>query len=284
MEFDMATMEGRKNKKFDEEFNTDRDITKGHIASHGIVRAPRLWICGGYNQDEFKAFIHQWSLYRECYSRMDDRELRYQLLDSINGPLEDAMYDAFGGKIYTISDATMLEELEKFAVKEIIVKSVNYSTKVSEENPVMQPQVHSSQAQRSPAHSKSKEIAVKQPLAHSSQDKQPPAKLKPPDHAQAVVTLGLPREDKHGHADGGGAKKVHLYTIPARRPAPRTGMRRLAQDLAPEDQHQTWRKKTSTDLAQKTYRTEKKPPDNTLIGMIGVPEPGLQEGGREPDS
>jgi hypothetical protein len=51
---------------------------------------------------------------------MDDKELRYQLLDSINGPLEDAMYDAFGSKIYIIPDTIMLEELEKFAVKEII--------------------------------------------------------------------------------------------------------------------------------------------------------------------
>jgi hypothetical protein len=98
---------------------------KGHITSHEEVLAPRLWIHGGYNQDEYQAFTHQWSRYRGYYSKMDDRELRYQLLDSINGPLEDAMYDVFGSKIYTISDTVMLEELEKVAVKEIITKSVN---------------------------------------------------------------------------------------------------------------------------------------------------------------
>ena len=50
---------------------------------------------------------------------MDDRELRYQLLDSINGPLEDAMYETFGSKIYTIPDTILLEDLEEVAVKEI---------------------------------------------------------------------------------------------------------------------------------------------------------------------
>jgi hypothetical protein len=158
---------------------------------------------------------------------MNDMELRYQLLDSINGPLEDAMYDIFGGKIYTISDTLMLEELEKVAVKEIIAKSVNYSTKISEVNPVKlppaqrstahsspahsspalskpkkiavkQPPAHSSPAHSSPALSKSKKIAVKQPPAHSSPAhsspaKQPPVKFKPPASAQALATLGLPR-------------------------------------------------------------------------------------------
>ena len=73
---------------------------------------------------------------------MDDRELRYQLLDSINGPLEYAMYDVFGSNIYTISDTIMLEELEKVAVKETIAKSVNYSTEFSKEHPVKLPQAH----------------------------------------------------------------------------------------------------------------------------------------------
>ena len=56
---------------------------------------------------------------------MDNGELRYQLLDSINGPLEDAMYDIFGSKLYTIPDTVLLEELEKVAVKEIIAKPGN---------------------------------------------------------------------------------------------------------------------------------------------------------------
>ena len=63
-------------EEFDEEFNTDRSIAKGHITSHEEVRAPRLWICGGYNQEEFQAFKHQWSLFRGCHSGMDNRELR----------------------------------------------------------------------------------------------------------------------------------------------------------------------------------------------------------------
>ena len=64
---------------------------KGHTTPHEGVLAPRLWVHGGYNQDEFQAFTHQWTRFRGCYSEMDDRELHYQLLDSINGPLEDAM-------------------------------------------------------------------------------------------------------------------------------------------------------------------------------------------------
>jgi hypothetical protein len=133
------------------------------------------------------------------------------------------MYDAFGSKIYNLSDAIMLEELEKFAVKEIIAKSVNYSTKISEEDPVKLPPAQRSTAHSSPALSKSKKIAVKQPPAHSSPafskskkiaapahsspahsspsrsspTKQPPAKFKPPANAQALDTLGLQRENQH---------------------------------------------------------------------------------------
>ena len=113
-------VEYEEHKVFDEDFNTDREIANGHITSHGEVLVPRLWICGGHTQDEFQAFTHQWSLYRGCYSGMNDIELRYQLLDSITGPLEDAMYDAFGNETYTIPDNRMLEELEKIAVKETI--------------------------------------------------------------------------------------------------------------------------------------------------------------------
>ena len=144
MEFAMFNTEGdiakeyveyEEHKEYNEEFNTDRSIVKGHINSHEEVRAPRLWICGGYSQDEFRAFKHQWSLFRGYHSGMDEVELRYQLLDSITGPLEEAMYDAFGDETYTIPDNRMLEELEKFAVKEII-KHVKYPTKISEKNPV----------------------------------------------------------------------------------------------------------------------------------------------------
>ena len=91
--------------------------TKEYITTIGEIFVPRLWTHGGCNQEEFQAFTHQWSLYRGCHSGMDDRELRYQLLDSINGPLEDAMYEIFGSKIYTIPDTILLEELEEVAVK-----------------------------------------------------------------------------------------------------------------------------------------------------------------------
>jgi hypothetical protein len=212
---------------------------------------------------------------------MDDEEQRYQLLDSTNRTKEDAMYDAFGNKIYTTANTRIVKELGKFAVKKIIAKPMNYSTKTSKEEPVKLPPTHRSMAHSSPVHrspalskskkitvkqppahsspalskskkiavkqppahsspalSKSKKIAVKQPPAHSSPAKQPPAKLKPPALVQALATLGLPREDIHGPAAGGGAEKVHLYTIPARRPAPRPGIS--------EDQHKTWHQKTST--------------------------------------
>ena len=53
---------------------------------------------------------------------MDDRELRRQLLNCTDGPLEAAMYDALGSKIDTISETDMMEELEKLAVEEKPVK------------------------------------------------------------------------------------------------------------------------------------------------------------------
>ena len=115
---------------------------------------------------------------------MDDRELRYHLLDSINGPLEDAMYNIFSSNIYTIPDTLLLEELEKVAVKKIIAKPVNYSTKFSEEIQVQLTQVHRSKAHSSTALSMSKKIAVKQPPAHSS-----PAKLKLPAFEQPLLTM-----------------------------------------------------------------------------------------------
>ena len=46
-----------------------------------------------------------------------------------------------------------------------------------------------------------------------------------------------------------------------RRPTPRLGIREPAQDLAQDNRHKTWHKKTSTDLAQEADQTEKKPPD-----------------------
>ena len=46
---------------------------------------------------------------------MEVRELRQQLLNSTDGPLEAAMYDALGSKTDTISETDMMEELEKLA-------------------------------------------------------------------------------------------------------------------------------------------------------------------------
>jgi hypothetical protein len=71
-------------EEYNKEFNTDRSTAKGHINSHEEVRAPRLWICGGYSQDELQAFKHQWSLFKGYHSGMDDKELRYQLLTKMS--------------------------------------------------------------------------------------------------------------------------------------------------------------------------------------------------------
>ena len=274
MKFNKTMVKERRSKELkelDEEFNTDGDIAKGHKTfkskeereneDYKFKEVPHPMLRDGCSLEEFKSFILLWRLYAECHDGKDDRELQQQLLRCLDGPLEAALYDAIGyHNINTIPEADILEELGKLAVEENLAMGViidvvdNYPTVISEENPVNQQTVQSSQVtdHRSPAHRNT---------AHSSQDKQPPAKFKPPDHAQAVVTLGLPREDKHGHAAGGGAEKVGLYKIPARRPA------------------QTWHQKTSTELAQEAFQTEKKPPDITMIGLSGGREPDLQVGG-----
>jgi hypothetical protein len=130
MEFDMATVEERKNEKFDEEFNTDRDIANGHntyrfkedredeeyinLKKKGEV--PRPMLREGCNLDEFKSFTILWRLYAECNDEMNDRELREQLLRCLDKPLEAAMYDVLGCKLNTIPEADMMEELVKIAV------------------------------------------------------------------------------------------------------------------------------------------------------------------------
>jgi hypothetical protein len=148
-------------------FNTEGDIAKAYVEYEDYEE---------YDEE----FNTDMGLFRGYHSRMDDEEQRYQLLDSINRSKEDAMYDDFGNKIYTISNTKMLKELGKFAVKEIIAKPMNYSTKTSEEEPVKMPpahrsMAHSSPVNRSPALSKSKRIAVKQPSAHSSPAHSSPA-------------------------------------------------------------------------------------------------------------
>ena len=276
-----TTFENEEDKEFDEEFNTDRDIAKGHITFNFEENEE--------DQEEYKSFTKQWRLYEGCHGGMDVWELRRQLMNYKDGPLEAAMYDALGSKIDTLSETEMMEELENLAVEEIVAM-------ISEEKPVKQPTAHSSPAHSSPDH---RNPAHSSP-AHSSPAKQPPAKFKPPAHAQALVTLGLQREDTHGHAAGRGAEKVRLYTLPRQKDQHKTWHQKTStrpgairptqdlaqedqhQDLAPEDQHKTWYKKTSTDLAQETHQTEKKPPDNTKVGLIGGLEPGLQMGGQDP--
>jgi hypothetical protein len=72
----------------------------GDRAAHDVGQesnlreVPRLWLRGGCSQDEFQAFTQQWSLSTGCHSGMDERELRTKLLNSIDRPLEDALYDA----------------------------------------------------------------------------------------------------------------------------------------------------------------------------------------------
>jgi hypothetical protein len=126
MGLDMATVERRRYEEYEEdveykeyeEFNTDRNIAKRHITSKfeedyklQEVQCPSLR--GGCNQDEFQAFIQQWSLYRGHNSGRDEMELRHQLVNSIDGPLKNDMYNVLGSNTSTISETAMLDVLEK---------------------------------------------------------------------------------------------------------------------------------------------------------------------------
>jgi hypothetical protein len=148
MEFAMYNTEGdiakeyveyEVHKEHNEEFNTDRSIVKGHINSYEEVRAPRLWICGGHSQNEFQSFKHQWSLFRGYHRGMDDGELRYQLLDSISGPLEDAMYEAFGNRTYAIPEGDPQErELPHQDLREEHSQTTTCTRKYSSQQPSSQ--------------------------------------------------------------------------------------------------------------------------------------------------
>ena len=99
-------------------FNIDRDITKGHTTfqfkedredeDYKLQEVPCPLLRGGCNQDEFLAFTQQWSLYRGYHSGMDEREIRRQLLNSIDGPLEDDMYDVLGSNVNTDIESVAL--------------------------------------------------------------------------------------------------------------------------------------------------------------------------------
>jgi hypothetical protein len=77
---------------------------------------------------------------------MDERELRQELLNCALGPLEDVMYDTLGGKVDSLSETDLLDELEKLATVKTgtVVQAVDYPTVITMENPVQQPTAHSS--------------------------------------------------------------------------------------------------------------------------------------------
>ena len=133
--FNTTTFEFKENEEdeeFNKVFNMVRDIAKGHITVNfeeyeedeevqawtrneeddrdGGDRAasdvgqnsdppevPRPLLRGGCNQEQFESFTQQWSLYAGSHGEMDGRELRQQLLNCADGPLEATMYDALGG-------------------------------------------------------------------------------------------------------------------------------------------------------------------------------------------
>jgi hypothetical protein len=77
---------------------------------------------------------------------MDERELRQELLNCAVGPLEDVMYDTLGGKIDSLSETDLLDELEKLATVKTgtEVQAVDYPAMITTMNPVQQPTAHSS--------------------------------------------------------------------------------------------------------------------------------------------
>jgi hypothetical protein len=127
--FSMTAFEFNENegaREFDKVFYTDKFEQD---SGYQEVLCPLLR--KGCNQGEFKAFTQQWSLYAGCHGGMDERELRQQLLNCTVGPLEYVMYDTLGGKVDSLSETVLLEELEKLAM-------------ITMENPVQQTTAHSS--------------------------------------------------------------------------------------------------------------------------------------------
>jgi hypothetical protein len=70
----------------------------------------------GCSQGEFKTFTQQWSLYAGCHGGMDERELRQELLNCAVGPLDNVMYDTLGGKVDSLFETDLLDELETLAM------------------------------------------------------------------------------------------------------------------------------------------------------------------------
>jgi hypothetical protein len=95
----------------------------------------------GCSQDDFKTFTQQWSLYAGCRDGMDEMELRQELLNCAVGPLEDMMYNILGGKVDSVSETDLLDELEKLATVKTgtEVQAVDYPAMITMKNPVQQP-------------------------------------------------------------------------------------------------------------------------------------------------
>jgi hypothetical protein len=132
------------------EFGAKRHITSKFEEDCKLQEVQCPLLRGGCNQDEFQAFTLQWSLYRGHNSGRDEMELRHQLINSIDGPLRNDMYDVLGSNTNTMSETDMLDVVEKLAVKKIIMY-VDYPTKVCKDNPVKLPPAPRSQAQEDPA-------------------------------------------------------------------------------------------------------------------------------------
>jgi hypothetical protein len=99
-------------REFDKVFYTD---LVEQDSGYQDVLCPTLR--GGCSQDDFKTFTQKWSLYAGCRDEIDDRELRQDLLNCAVGPLEDMMYDTLGARVDSLSEADLLDELEKIATE-----------------------------------------------------------------------------------------------------------------------------------------------------------------------
>jgi hypothetical protein len=125
--------ENEEDREFDKVFYTDK---VEQDSDYQEVLCPLLR--RGCNQGEFEAFVQRWSLYAGCHGGMDERELQQQLLNCAVGPLEAVIYDTLGGKVDSLSETNLLEELEELAVAKTVsvVQAVDYPAMITMENPV----------------------------------------------------------------------------------------------------------------------------------------------------
>jgi hypothetical protein len=137
--FNMTAFEFNENegaKEFDKVFYTDM---VEQDSGYQEVLCPLLR--GGCSQDDFKTFTQKWILYAGCRDEIDERELRQELLNCAVGPLEDMMYDTLGAKVDSLSEADLLDELEKLATVKTgtKVQAGDYPAMITMKNPVQQP-------------------------------------------------------------------------------------------------------------------------------------------------